>query len=896
MSSKLADAARSSAIPIASLIIILFSISLFISLSGCIQRAGVGGQAYVDQYKTDIKRLAISDPSMYEECKLGKCRCMACKNGTNIFGPMRDLIGGYCYWDYDCNQQKKSDLDNPTKSPDVRIRQFMVGQGPTFADFAIAQPYCNNRMSMAVQWLVGGQDTNYTLPSAERSMCFLGMDIIPVYVLYSKGLNLNADRTKQIAKILGNDGSSVFMGRLSNGPVGPVVVVTEMDFNLSMAGQVAAEVQAINDYCHNDRAGGKIYCQVAVAPKINDFAALNAVMAAAGPENIDLVAYGINGHYVNSCDGSKINQQALNFSRYILYNWSKPSIIPYVMFEPVGNDSNNTCTWNEEKVIRAYGTTFQNIQSLVGVGVIGISPYSFNSTTYNISNPLGCQDCAIAKSPERMNAWYSGCQQYTVLNRANVMNPGGGNAILFPDQPGGSCLSDASQLDYVFRGMKFADVMGNKDIMNPLTAPMKDKEEQLYSCSECISRNASVSSRPPFSFNVMAKPSQDLCEKIVEIEQWASLRNLDPAFVRAVVNTESGFDKCAAAKVCSKQCLGDPGCSQGCFMSDNSGNSECYSKAYDEMHDPRSKTDPPNACPDFPSATPDPSGTRPLDWRYCAVGLMQSLEPPYTFWPDQYLSPDMTPGVDNPYKDVFQRSGFWAMRNNPSSTYEIPEIVSARGCNPKFNPFDPSDSLCMGTLKLEKMIRYGHAWIASHSGELGFSDTGADTEKSAVFAAYIASNMYTGFWLASSRKNDPISNAHPSCGSGMSNGECWAFAYSQSRDITPDYCSNKADGTECKDKKPRWEPPFYCYGASVSPGSAPDFVAYVRDCWDYFNYRPDSGAVKMGQYYGFVQCDNSFCPYGKKLASKLGQTLPLSGNPYVPNPANPQATVPVTPP
>jgi hypothetical protein len=261
---------------------------------------------------------------------------------------------------------------------------------------------------------------------------------------------------------------------------------------------------------------------------------------------------------------------------------------------------------------------------------------------------------------------------------------------------------------------------------------------------------------------------------------------------------------------------------------------------------------------------------------------MQSLEPPYTFRPDKYLQPDMVPGTDNPYKDVFERSGFWAMSSNPNSNWEIPEIVSARGCDPRFNPFDPGDSLCMGTLKLEKMVKYGHAWISTHSAQLGFTDTGADTEKATVYANYVGGNMYTGFWLSKSRDPRGVTEAHPMCPSSFSNGECWTSAFADSRAVTPQYCADKEDGIECRNKQPHWEPPFYCYGAT-------DPIKFTRECWDPFSYRPDPGANKMSYYYWFSNnCENSFCPYGKALNAALGQPMPATGNPYVlATPVNP---------
>src|SRR4029453_13426791 len=130
-------------------------------------------------------------------------------------------------WERNCTPQRAAQINNLSANPDITIRQFMIAQGPIFGDFAYANTYCSDRLSMAVQWLIGDANTSYTLPDAGRSMCFLSKDVIPVYILYSNGTQLlNTSRVRQMGRILGTEGDDLYMGRLSSGPVGPVVVVT----------------------------------------------------------------------------------------------------------------------------------------------------------------------------------------------------------------------------------------------------------------------------------------------------------------------------------------------------------------------------------------------------------------------------------------------------------------------------------------------------------------------------------------------------------------------------------------------------------------------------------------------------------------------------------------------
>jgi hypothetical protein len=394
---------------------------------------------------------------MIEQCKIGSCYCFVCKNGTNLFGTMTNYVGGRCYFETNCTKTRAANLSSNKETPDLSIRQFMIGQGPTFSDFSAANPYCSHRLSMAVQWLVATNESPYTLPDPSRVMCFLSKDIIPVYVLYSNGEDINDTRAKKIAEILGTEGDDLFMGKLSSGPVGPVIVVTEMDFNESDADKVANQVKAINDACNN-RQQDEVYCMVAVAPKINDFKALDAVMAKVDKDEVDFVAFGVNGNYVQSCEGPKIMNQVLNFSQYSLYKYGKPTVIPYIMFDTQGSDIGNTCTWSESKMMSAYSSFFpRGILSLQERGVIGVAPYSFNSTSYGVSNPLKCIDCAVGKNEQRLKSWYSWCQSFTNITRklptgASTSHPSGMLTTIFPNESGGSCDHNA-QIIFCLRCM-----------------------------------------------------------------------------------------------------------------------------------------------------------------------------------------------------------------------------------------------------------------------------------------------------------------------------------------------------------------------------------------------------------------------------------------------------------
>ncbi|MFH0885096.1 MAG: hypothetical protein V1861_05290 [Candidatus Micrarchaeota archaeon] len=827
--------------PAVSLLALLAVVGGALILAGCLQRLNGGSSLFEQEYRDGLSRVAINNASMVEYCKPGSCWCMVCRNGTNIFGPLTNLIGGYCYFDKNCTPAQMARYANYNNSgdPSLSVRPFMIGQGPTFGDFGTANTFCSDRLNMAVQWLVATNESPYLTPDSMRSMCFLSKDIIPVYILYSNGTNINISRTEQIARILGTEGDDVFLGRLSSGPVGPVIVVTEMDFDRNRAPEIANQVRAIDRECMNDRANSKIYCFIAVAPKINDFQALNDVMIALGSDadKVDYVAYGINGRYVHSCDPARVRQQATNFSMYSLYNWSKPSLIPYVLFDPGTSDIDNSCNWTESDVVAAYGAFFPfGVETLKKRGVIGIAPYSFNTSGgVGVTNPLNCTNCGVGRTQSRLQAWYGGCQIMTNVSGQNS----GNRQILFGNESGVACNANENQ-DYM-RGFAFS----GRDIMQQQTNQLRAPAPLLFTCDACLMVNAS---RPLSSIFASLHPSSGTppdtyCTGFPEVNQWASARNLDPMLVRAFILTESGFNPCSAAKVCRAGYDG-PGC-----FEPGPGKDECYDKAYDEMYDPDGNC---NA-----NLTNAPPAAQP-DWRWCAVGIMQSLEPPFTFWPAS-VNPD---GVDGPYFDVFDRSGFRTL-----------DLSGAKGCNPRFNPFVPSDSICIGTLKIESMMRSARSWITTNRGKLNWG--AGDLDKDNLFAAYIAGNMYAGFWGSTARAAD-----HPRCSSSVSNGDCWAYGFSQSWAINETYCasSDGASDSRCQDGHPKKDPPYECYGYT-------DFIQYVQECEVPFLPRQvDPGKTKVEAFiYLSNGCENNFCPDGKRLFELMERPLPASGTPYIPN-------------
>ena len=843
---------------------LLIALVLSIFIVGCL---GLVGGDYSRDYTGNLQRIAVSDPDQIERCEIGSCWCMVCENGTGtisltwdypFFDFLTSMVGGKCYFDKECTPDRLTELRSQKMT-----RQFMIGQGPSFADFGAANGYCSNKLSMAVHWLTGDNQSHYSLPDPYRAMCLLDKGVMPVYVLYSKGTDIDATRAREIADVLGHDGQDIGLGRLTSGPVGPVVITTEINYDRSQASQIAAQVRSINEGCGNDRANNEVHCLVAIAPKMNDYAAMDDVLSQVG-DQVDLVAYGVDYRYARGCNGGQILEQARNFSGHALYDWGKPSIIPYVMFDSEGSDGVSSCEWSESKMIYAYSSFFPNgVVSLQEKGVIGVAVYSFNSTSYgSVGNPLGCVDCSIAKNPSRLRAWYGGCQAYTRLSTSATAGSGAypspGTEIVFPNASAGYCDYN-SQLDFVFNEMTYGDVL-SRDFANPQMPELQDPDPSFIRCDACLTW---TNNTKPFAFKEWSLNAEDLelaCNSTPELEAWASARNLDPTYVRATIYIESKFQNCSIARVCKPgyNAVGPDG--RPCFQT-GSGERECYAKGISNM----SHGDPSGVCTfaDAPNAD-DPDA----NWRWCSMGIMASNEPAYTYWPATHTAD----GTDGEFYEILQdaQSRGWGL-----------ELDKAKSCNQYFfNPFNNTDSICVGTAKLEDMFANARDWIDHNRG--AYLNWGEDDfEKDNAFTGYIVAQMYAGFWNAKSSSR---------CHGAMPNWQCWMQGFQWSWTHGDESCDVPPDRT-----LPSWcESRDHADRSSLGCPGYNDFVDYMYNCEiQYLPREADPGSEKMGLYYHLKEnCENSACPDWKKIYDATGGTwggtthsAPLSGTWLVPDPA-----------
>ncbi len=780
--------------------ILIIVVSLLI-LSGCVDIIAKAAD-YRTSYAQNLQRI----PSYNEqgECKAGYCVCMVCKNGTGFFGTFNSLAGGECFFVNPCNHTEFNSWNDGTYGKDFASRTFMLGAGPDFVNFGDANPYCHNRLTMAVHWLVGDEKRDYDLPDTKRALCMLDKNVIPLYVLYSNSENVDAGRAFEIGRVLGSKVNELRLLRIRDF-VGPTIVTTEIDYNGTdpyIVRKVADQVRQLYTGCGNKP--DEIHCFVALAPKMGDTAALDAVMRELGNDRymVSLVAFGINSHYADGCDPATIRTKAAHFAKYALYNHSLPTVIPYVLFDPGTTDSTGKCTWNEDSVNLAYAGFFPNsILMLRDSGVIGIAPYDFNASS-RAEDPLRCNSCGLGENNLRLSSWFGGCQRFAKIAEKQ---PGVGFPIVFPNESGGEC-NFAAQTEIFSR---IYEDSYSRDLMDEIIHPLDEIDKELFRCDACLAEGKDITEIYPVFKEAgdkwpYLKPTGEtlnaLCTIFPEIDYYASKFNVDPMLMRAIARTESGMNPCRVT--CTPR-----GGGAGTVIDSSGIERQCidgnYNIGMNYMEDPQRITyegpevealfgSPSIYCPDLIHLPPNYDTVERPSYRIMGLGLMQTMEPPYTFWP----AAEREDGVDGEYYWEYFADIVFDEATNPDGRRT--NYAGARYCSPYFNPFNVSHSACWGTAKMSGLLHKGAVdWIRDAeatcaAAPYNYPDVFGvenDLAKKEILTAFIAVYMSTGAWGGTTM--DP-----ENCYTNPTD-ECWLSHYCEAKTLIRDTnnCEPYSDGS-----------------------------------------------------------------------------------------------------
>ncbi len=851
--------------------IIILAVVLIL-LAGCLDMIG-GSLGYRDEYTKYLEK-RIPAASEGEACPIGNCTCMICQNNSFFFNLWDSLAGGSCFFQQSCDEVEFKKYLDPTDpeyyGSDYAPRLFMLGAGPSFFDFGEANRYCNGRLTMAVHWLTGSEGKDYDMPDGGRAICMLKQEVMPVYVLYSKGENIDAGASRRIGEELGRNAFEITQGHLS-GSVGPVIITTELNYDAFQADEVVEQIYQLNEGCNN-HPPDDINCFIAVAPKIGDKEALDAVMAELGDdrEYVQMLAFGIDSHLSNgSCRGENMLQRAKEFAAYGLHTYGLPTVIPYVLYDEGTVDPVTGCVWQSLNVEEGYrGITTGGIEQLRQVGVIGIAPYSFNSSQFG--NPLECISCDVGASRGRIENWFGGCQRITKISN---LQAGGGFPIVFPNESGGDC-NFASQGDYLSRIFEDSTT---RDILYDPVHPIEELQNVTWRCDECIAEGQDLYDLYPVlrTFESYSNYLPDLskCEVYPAVEYYASRFSVDPMLVRGVINFENPS--------------WNP-CSVSCALSDGNGGEvmvdgvekKCvggrYSVGYDIMEDPDDLCyEDFGCCNDLPALL-EPE--YPGQYRFLAMGMMQIMISPYSYWPVERGGTGEYPELI----DLFLAAEAEGRTEN---------VEAARACAEEFNPFNASHNICRGTNQLQGVMRNYAENFMDEAEARCYLDTDlrvsslfhrSDRSREEVMRAFIATYQLSGVWEGTNLDKANCGDQHV--------GDCWADEFCAAVDVAkigcyelapriyPEGCTglNQPDESKCYDVCWNGDTP------DTSPGRC-NFIAFVncivekhelcseevgpggakkRSC----ELSADAGLKKIfGFNYYNQNCPNSNCPPWKKM-------------------------------
>jgi len=612
------------------------------------------------------------------------CYCMACSNKTS-YGPLgigyllssfynSNLRGGNCSISQ-CNQSDYVGIVQSDNNTQMRV--FGLGAGQSFVSGGHANLYCNYTLQIATKWMKGAQGSPPRVPLVSRSACWLERSMLPLYIYYSGGKGISFSRSREIASSFQADNT------------GPVMLTTEVWLNGSDDSEVASVRQQVDALRMCDK------CMVILAVKPNDYGALYKLLGVPGAidhsiyDKIDAVGFGFRANDYAHCDSAEIIHENINFSRYILQKYNKPTIWLYVGASE-GNSSDGSCQWTGESAADFYQEIMGQTGNLPSAGVLGMSLYEFVDGT----GPLPCngvQGCdfgmLLANGTQKhpvMNAWSDMCQE--IGENSEYRTP-----LIFSKNGQGSAC----------------DVMPNDQPSFHLAQSIGSSQAFSYSeavplaavkglgCGETCPGNGTSMPKPSAYDSTGNSFDAKNCSAYPVIDERADDLDISATYMRAEFAQESGFDNWVVS--CNAAPCGTP---LGTTMEDI-----CAAAGY-----------PPGAACLAHTLFGDGKSCPQNKPYFCAYGLAQCIELP----------------------------GQYYVKNSQS----LPAAIQGCGAE-NYNPFDAGQSACCGAGKFAAFLRDGSGataekFVHNNWAELSKCSGGMADDEKGWAAYYLASNMYAG--------------------------------------------------------------------------------------------------------------------------------------------------------
>ena len=587
-------------------------------LSGCVLKDQGGNDIKIDDRFTAkplvvAKYLAEKKDLICKELDVQKpCYCFTCKNNTDLKIPLlsksydHTLVGGTCSAAY-CSQDDYIDYVNNFNS--IEMRSFMLGSGQSFVSGGNAGLYCNYTLQLATKWMKGSKGRPPIVPLADRAYCWLGRSMLPLFIYYTGGEEIDPARTADMAQAF------------NVSDAGPAIITTEAGWNGTdndAVGKVKNQIEAMQT-CKK--------CIKVLAIKPGDYTALYNIMGVPGNidygmlAKVDAIGFGFRTNDYPHCDMDQIIYENINFSHYILQQYNKPTIWLYVGASE-GNSSTGGCEWDAARVSKFYKELLARTGDLASAGVLGMSLYEF----VDRSGPIPCngiQGCDFGmlnvkgeqKHPE-LNTWSDMCQE------VNVNSPER-KPLFFSRNGQGGALCDSPNVQnsqaLIYSG---AEIASDQGLMTGTVLPtLKIKD---MGCGEACVSNVTMTKPGIYDSTGNYFTDTNQCKIHPLIDEFADNLDISATYMRATVKIESDFNQFAVSNA-------------------SKANTGCNEKGYTIGQICELAGVAPSDCPEF---------NYPEDQKPCAYGLTQCIDYPgkaYSKDTNPFLAPSEAPPVMRDY-------------------------------------------------------------------------------------------------------------------------------------------------------------------------------------------------------------------------------------------------------
>ena len=652
---------KNNILPITYLILLIIIIYSFFYIPGCIEGEN-------DKYAAQYANGNVNVITMTDTCHPGKCYCISC----NIHN-------------YSLSWLKKLKNTLMPKGSTASVNSIF----PSLYGEECGQKVCNSTTFMedmkndskeVLQVGLGMGSTAFDFNQANpwcanRLKYAVEWTTTQDYIAYPKKIDpeideclLNHDVIP--IRLLYSDGKEKdYEHKIENyikeyKDIGPVIFGTEADPSLDIS-QIRKTMGEIDILASQWDRKYKIGLSLPSDNITKAVSFANSVLEGTSYE--DKVDYVLIGIRINEHQNFKqAFDSVLALSRYIMYRYNKPTIITYI----------NLGDYPEQmqQNIQYFFNTI--VPSLAQNDVIGASFYTYSGMFDPLQ--LGGRQGSLITNIDTIKTFGGYCSNY-ITSSDNT--PYGGIFAIFPNSSRTTCNFGTLAYGQMTSASGFNSYNPNSAGLLKLEQPI----DKLFECASCKDvnyiQNHDITDRRGNLMEDINKRNGIIhsninCSNHTEINMYAEINGISPLVALAVAQKESGFNHCIASVVP----ISITRCNN--LNYDRYGHMRYIEKSY---IDPYAKQ---AGCPNGVD-THRPVGN---NQKLCAYGMFQTISPPEELVDKKY------PGQ----KDTLLQ------------TKEIKNCVT----NGKFNPFNKTQSACLGTTIMGENIKIATYNIIKTFGSL----------------------------------------------------------------------------------------------------------------------------------------------------------------------------------